>query len=183
MNIKSEDKVYGPEEDSELLLRHIAECKGKVLDMGCGTGIIGIQASLNGCEVTCADIDNNALELAKQNAELNKTKIKTILTDLFSEINERYDWIIFNPPYLPEDGMNDIQLSGGEKGNELTIKFLEQAKEHLRENGKLLFILCSLSNPEEVYEKMKKLSYKYEISEELKLSWETLFVVKAWTEK
>ena len=70
----------------------------KTLDMGTGTGILGLTACANGCEVTFADIDKNALDCAKRNSALNSFTGEFIETDLFSNIFQKFNTIIFNPP-------------------------------------------------------------------------------------
>lgn len=151
--------VYEPQEDSYMFLKILKNyCKPglKVLDMGCGSGILGISAALQGCNVTSADLNPLALKLTRKNAEKNNVKIKTVYTDLFQNVNEEYDLIIFNPPYLPSGEVDNIQWTGGLKGNETTIKFIKQAKNHLTPKGTILLMISSRSKPEEVFQELRK---------------------------
>ena len=77
----------------------------KILDIGTGSGCIAITLNklLNNSDVTGADISSEALEVAKENNVSNNTDVKFIESDLFSNVNERYDVIISNPPYISYD--------------------------------------------------------------------------------
>jgi release factor glutamine methyltransferase len=131
IDIETSDDVYPPSEDSRLTARMISFClsaqqKGRaldILDLGTATGILGIfAASHDGVKnVTCADINPRAVELARKNAEKNKdslyARISFTETDLFSNIpaNTKYDLIVFNAPYLRSENhknLDDIRWSG-----------------------------------------------------------------------
>jgi len=95
---------YQPAEDSFLLVREIKEkAKGKsVLDMGTGFGILADTAIKAGASsVLAADVNESSVRycLAKG--------INAIQSDLFSNIQGKFDLIFFNPPYLPEDPLED----------------------------------------------------------------------------
>jgi release factor glutamine methyltransferase len=149
MDLETYKHVYEPREDSWLLQEQLKTINNKkrILDIGTGTGIQAIQAALinPNAFVLATDLNFQASKLAKQNASANKTNIKIICSDLFSAIkpNYKFDLIIFNPPYLPEDPPLDPQWSGGSK---FIDKFLEQAKQHLLPKGVIVFIYSSLSN-------------------------------------
>jgi len=128
MKIEKCKGVYEPEDDSYLMLS-IPEVKGNILDVGCGTGIVGIHYLEKGNKVTFIDIDPRAAECTKRNLELNKLKGEVIISDLLSSVRGEFDYCLFNPPYLPSDQFNHIDLSGGIVGNETTTRFLIQAKE------------------------------------------------------
>ncbi|MFW6383394.1 MAG: HemK2/MTQ2 family protein methyltransferase [Nanoarchaeota archaeon] len=90
--------VYEPAEDSVLLKRNIGNyAKGKVLDMGTGSGILAEEAKKYASSVTGADIGKEAVEYCKNRIRA----VNFIQSDLFSNINEKFDTILFNPPYLP----------------------------------------------------------------------------------
>ena len=101
-------EVYEPREDSFLILHQIRRfAKGNVLDMGTGSGILAIEAAKYADRVIAADINKDALEFAKEQARANGViNTKFVLSDLFSYFEQhpvKFDLIIFNPPYLPED--------------------------------------------------------------------------------
>ena len=150
--------IYPPGKDSFLLQKHIKDyAKGWVLDLGTGSGILAREAKIYTDDVLAADINKKALQKI--------TDIKTIHTDLFSSIKQKFDLIMFNPPYLPEDVREDkegkVALCGGKEGYEIILKFLEQAIKHLNKDGKILLVFSSLTNKEKVEEKLKSLKYSF----------------------
>ncbi len=173
--------VYEPGEDSYIILDYIKKYGNnkKVLDMGCGSGILGIQAAMLNSDVTAVDLNPLALRLTKKNAESNNVKIRVIYSDLFEFVpEEKYDLIIFNPPYLPEDPIvKDIDLTGGLYGYETTLKFLELAQHYMAKNSNIILAISSLSQPDIVFEKLKELKYDYNILKEEKFAWEKLIIL------
>jgi len=119
--------VYDPEDDSYLMLS-IPDVKGKILDMGSGTGIIGIHYMEKGNKVYFVDINENAVKCTKRNITANGMHGEVILSDLFSGIKGKFDFCLFNPPYLPSGDGNDVSWTGGKIGNEIINKFIEQGK-------------------------------------------------------
>jgi len=165
LELITEGNVYAPREDSLLFADNLHVQKGeKVLEIGTGSGLLSIIAAKQGAEVTAVDINPNAIICAKANARSAKVHINFLEGDMFEPVEEKFDLIIFNPPYLP----GKRELEGDEAlVNAGTIeKFLEQYKNHLNENGKVLLIVSSLTDLEIEAEVMatKKLSF-----EELKL--------------
>jgi HemK-related putative methylase len=173
IEIKLDDRVYEPAEDTELamiaLSRLLERSVGglRVLDMGCGTGILGIYAakSEKTREVVLADISEAAVALARENvshAGIEK-KAKVVRSDLFSNIQGAFDIIVFNAPYLPEDPGEspDVakMLSGGKEGVELSIRFLEEAQRHLKQNSHVILVSSSFSNQRLLHEAYKRLGY------------------------
>ena len=77
----------------------------KILDIGTGSGCIAITLNklLNNSDVTGVDISSETLDVAKENNISNNANVKFIESDLFSNVNERYDVIISNPPYISYD--------------------------------------------------------------------------------
>ena len=166
-------EIYSPAEDSYLLaeaLKEFLKNKIKILDLGTGSGIQSKNCIENGIKkenITAADINKEALENAK------KLKIKVIYSNLFSKIKGKFDLIIFNPPYLPEDKY-DIQpdTTGGKYGSEIINEFLKQASFHLTKSGKIFLLTSSLTK------RINWLNYKKKKVAEEKLFFETLWVWK-----
>jgi len=165
--------IYEPSDDTFLLAEQVKKLvQGKVLDLGTGSGYLAEIAIKNNCKVLAADINKECVTYC------NNKGIKTIQSDLFSNIKDKFDYIIFNPPYLPEDKDEDEEskliTTGGKKGNEIIIKFFNQVKSHLNPNGKILILVSSLTpDIEKIITsnkfKFQKLSSKKLFFEELKV--------------
>ena len=156
--------LYAPREDSFLLQISVKDfAKGKVLDIGTGTGIQALTAaaSRNVKSVLAVDIDKNAVEHAKNN--LKNKKIRFAVSALFSNVKGKFDTVIFNPPYLPADRYEpDIALIGGKKGHETIERFLDKANGHLSENGIILLLFSSLTGKEKVEEIIDRYGFVFE---------------------
>ncbi|MBS1266859.1 MAG: Release factor glutamine methyltransferase [Candidatus Woesearchaeota archaeon] len=164
--------TYKPREDSYLIKKHIRKyAKGTVLDMGTGSGILALEAAKTAQKVIGADIS-----IAIEKAPKNK-KITFIQSDLFSNIKNKFDLIIFHPPYLPQDkGIEDKTLYGGKHGYETLVRFLINAKDYLKNNATILILFSSLTNKEIIDKSIKENLYKSKQLEEQKLDFEKLFV-------
>ena len=77
----------------------------KILDIGTGSGCISIalKKEIPGLDITAVDISEDALVVAKNNALENNCEINFIKSDLFNNIDDKYDLIISNPPYISYD--------------------------------------------------------------------------------
>ncbi len=167
--------IYESSDDSNLLLKHVKDyARGRVLDMGTGSGVIAALAKKTAREVIGVDINPEVIEFCRENYK----DIPFIESNLFSKVEGNFDLITFNPPYLPSEQNEDLDtmivVSGGKKGNELTLKFLEEAKSHLNKEGRILIIISSLSSPDETKNKAKKMGYNLKIIDSLKLFFEEL---------
>tara|TARA_Y100001960_G_scaffold194390_1_gene203491 strand:- start:40 stop:597 length:558 start_codon:yes stop_codon:yes gene_type:complete len=180
LSITNFDGVYEPAEDSYLFVNHIPKLKGSILEIGCGTGIIGISLALKGNKVTAVDINPLAVEAARSNAKRNSVELEVLESDMFSSVEGRiFDTIVCNPPYLPslEDEYNDSNLAlaveGGPTGSEFTIRLLEEARNYLKPQGSVYTIVSS---------KMKnfQVSWKQEVMHEQKFFFERLRLVRFW---
>jgi release factor glutamine methyltransferase len=111
---------------------------------------------------------------------VKKKNINAIQSDLFEKVEGKFDWIIFNPPYLPldENEPEDSRqaTTGGEKGNEILLKFLEEAKQYLNVGGKILVLVSSLTGePTELFK-----DYEYKCLETENLFMEKISVYLLW---
>lgn len=165
--------IYEPAEDSFLLQKHVKKyAYGKVLDMGAGSGIQALTALEKTKDVVAVDIDPSAVKLLKEKG------IKAKVSDLFSNVKGKFDLIIFNPPYLPEDKREPkdsaLTTAGGKRGYETIEKFLKQAKDFLKKDGKILMVCSSLTgNVEELF---KKYGYSFRKLDEEKFFFEKIYV-------
>lgn len=171
--------IYSTSEDSYLLAETIKKyAKGSsVLDIGSGSGIIAETAIKAGCSsLLASDINEKSIRLLKSK------KIKAVKSDLFSKIKGKFDIIAFNPPYLPEDKMEDKYsmqaTTGGKKGDEIILKFLKEAKRHLNNKGIILLVVSSLTYKDRIISLLYKLKMKKTIIAEKSLFFEKLEVWK-----
>jgi release factor glutamine methyltransferase len=145
--------VYTPSDDSLLMIdaiTHLPLSGRRVLDMGTGSGILGLYCAMQGAKVTASDIDEAALEQTDRAAAVLGLQIELRLSDLFEKIQEQFDLILFNPPYLPSVGFNDRSVDGGPAGTMLADRFLENLPSHLGASAEALLLLSSVNDPASV---------------------------------
>lgn len=179
LDIASDPDVYPPSEDTLLLIRSLAISEGeRVLEIGCGSGAVSINCSLNGAEVVCGDINPKAVALARRNAEANGAELTVVETDVYSGIDGRFDTIMFNLPYLPVDEEGELAKawSGGADGMGPLPDLLEGAPEHLIPGGRVVIVVSSLMDQDA----LEGLLAHYEVSTlgELPLFFERLRVLQ-----
>ena len=147
-------------ETEELIYRVIEYVKTtkkdsiKILDLCTGSGIIAItlkkELELKSVELIASDISEEALVVAKENAELNNADIKFIQSDIFNNIDETFDIIVSNPPYI--DRKDEITMKTNvlsydphlalfaeEEGMYFYRKIVEEAKNYLNDSGVIFF--------------------------------------------
>jgi len=183
------DSVYEPAEDSFLLAKPASGLKGRVLEIGCGSGIAALHNAKNNPknEVIGVDINPDAVKYAKENAKQNNIKnAKFFKSDLFSAIapNEKFDAILFNPPYLPTsrderiNGNLNAAFDGGKSGRSILDRFLRVFDKFLKPNGILLLIHSSLNNPEKTEKILKEKGFNTEILETESFFFEKMCIMK-----
>lgn len=186
LKIKTSEMVYEPAEDTFLLISALAlekpGLRGKhVLEIGTGSGIIALFAARKAKSVTAVDINPEAVKCAKKNAARNNIKnIEFMQSDLFPDIKRKFDIIVFNPPYLPDEPLTpDIALDGGPDGRRVIERFLKGAPKFLNPCGKILLLESSLSHYEKTIAHFKNMGLSAEITARRKFGWEELVVIKA----
>ena len=158
------EEVLIPRPETELLVEEacrIAENwkdtpdgrKRRVLDLCCGSGCIGLSFSKlrHGRDlVELADISDAAIALTKKNRERLQADCAVIQTDLFMQIEGKYDMIVSNPPYIRTDEIPKLMaevrdfephlaLDGKADGLYFYDKIIREAREYLYEDGYILF--------------------------------------------
>ncbi len=122
----------------------------KLIDLGCGSGVIGItiKKKCPNIDVTLVDIDSKCLDVAQTNALENDVDVNIIKSDMLQEVRETYDIIISNPPYIKEnEPIEDIvknnepklALYGGIDGLDYYRKILKDVPKHVNEKYLIAF--------------------------------------------
>lgn len=161
--IGEREDVYPPSEDSILLIESLDVHPGeKILEIGCGSGVVSIHCAANGADVTAVDINPSAVGLAKENASKNDMPVTVLYSDLFENVDGRFDTIFFNLPYLPVDdeGMLAKAWSGGDDGMGPLPRLLNEMDDHLTEKGRLLVVVSSLMDQD----RLRQLLSRYDVT-------------------
>lgn len=152
LELKVDNNVLSPRKESELLvdvaLKYIKEKNYKTaLDLCTGSGCLAIALKKNcNIDVTASDVSKKALNIAKQNAKINSAEINFICSNMFEKIDNSFDIIISNPPYIDSDEVREldlevfnndpiIALDGGEMGLKFYNIIHNNLRKHLNENG------------------------------------------------
>ena len=187
--IETDDLVYIPSDDTFLLAENLEIKKGQsVLEIGTGSGLVSMYASLLTDDVTATDINYNALELAEKNFKLNNiSTIKLEFGDLFEPVKDRkFDVILFNTPYLPTDSddiINDdlnYAFDGGLDGRKVIDRFINQVSNHLNEKGIVQIIQSSLSDNDRTLDMFDRNGFVAEIAESEKFFFEEIVLINAY---
>ncbi|MGR5127268.1 16S rRNA (guanine(1207)-N(2))-methyltransferase RsmC [Photobacterium swingsii] len=120
---------------SELLLNTLPKLRGKVLDFGCGAGVIGAVMKTNNpsIELELCDISALAIESAKETFRINNLEAKFTATDVYAELPGSYNYLISNPPF--HAGLKTFYAA--------TEDFIAQAPQHLHDDGALIIVANS----------------------------------------
>jgi release factor glutamine methyltransferase len=120
----------------------------KCLDLFSGSGCIGVSLLKKGINCDFGEVDDNFIKQIEKNTEGFDCKI--IKTDIFSNINNKYDYILANPPYVELDRIDEvgedtlkqephIALFSGSDGLDIIRVLVKEAKDYLNKDGKLVF--------------------------------------------
>ena len=157
LNFYVDDNVLIPQPDTEILVEELIKiCKTKykdkkikILELCTGSGAIAISIKkyIENIQILATDISSNALEVAKKNARLNNVEIKFIESNMFEQINGKYDIIVLNPPYIETEALKtlskDVQcepslaLDGGIDGLSFYREISKNSYKYLKNNGYL----------------------------------------------
>lgn len=149
------------------LIKKILNENIKVLDIGTGSGCISIalKKEIPGLDITAVDISEDALVVAKNNALENNCEINFIKSDLFNNIDDKYDLIISNPPYISYDEQimdivkkNEPHLALYAKNNGLYFyeEIIKNSSNYLNDKNIIAFEIGYLQANE-----IKKMTHKY----------------------
>ena len=181
LDFKVNEKVLIPRADTEILVQEIINMccntgednKFRILDMCTGSGCIAVSLAkyINNAEIIAVDISEDALIVAKENAEKNQVNIEFIHSNLFERlsVSTKFDIIVSNPPYIKSNVIVELQdevkrepylaLDGGETGVEFYRNIINEAYKFLKINGILAFEI-GFDQALEVVSIMKQHDYK-----------------------
>lgn len=182
--IKVDERVLIPRPETEelaVLTINAAEEGNHILDLCTGSGAIAIavykelEKYNRKCKVTAVDVSADALELAKENAQLNGAEIRFVESDLFTKLRGRFDIIVTNPPYIPTEVVDGLQrevkdheprlaLDGGADGLDIYRRIAEEAKKYLVRGGTLIMEVGE-GEAAEVVKLFKGISYSMVIQD------------------
>ena len=157
LNLEVNDKVLIPRFETEelventlnLIKEHFDNDKLDIIDLGCGSGAIGLtlKSKLPNSNVTLLDISSEALDVSKRNSFRLNLDVNFKRGDMLEDITEKFDVIISNPPYiknneeideLVKDNEPHLALYAGDDGLDCYKKILSHVSKNLKDN----FLIC-----------------------------------------
>lgn len=109
IKIKESKNNHPVHRNSIFLAKYIASGRFKnVLEIGTGTGLIALYLAKKGAKVTATDINPDSIKITKENAKLNNLDVQLIVSDLYENVDGKFDCIIFIPPYFTFDTFSRI---------------------------------------------------------------------------
>ncbi|MBR3697543.1 MAG: peptide chain release factor N(5)-glutamine methyltransferase [Clostridia bacterium] len=165
--------VLIPQPDTEILVEEVLEKfsdKKEILDLCTGSGAIAISLKKNliNSQVYASDISYKALEITKKNAKINLVDINLIKSDLFENIDKKFELIVSNPPYIESDLINQLSLEvqsepilaldGGKDGLDFYRRIIKDAKKYLKKDG-ILILEIGFNQKENVINILEKEGY------------------------
>ena len=168
LNLEFDDDVYQPGSLTEMLADLMEVHPGdRVVDVGCGTGYLGIMAALLGAgEVICIDPEPKAIEWTIHNAGLNRINnlVAYVGTELDPVEHLQVDLILTLPPQMPFPVNFNPWRYGGKDGTEVITKIISQANRIFNpKTGRLFLLHAALAHPARVREKLSAYGFEWQI--------------------
>lgn len=164
----------------------------KILDLCTGSGIIAITLKKELDQITidvvASDVSEEAIEVAKENAQYHDADVRFIQSDIFNNINDKFDIIVSNPPYIDrkdevtmkENVLNydpHLALFAEEEGMYFYRKIIEQAKDYLKENG-VMFFEIGYDQKDKIIKLSKKNGYLAQVYKDINGRYRMAFLVR-----
>lgn len=174
LSFQVNEHVLIPRQDTEILVEEVMKNLHdgmSILDMCTGSGciLLSLLHYSNGCAGTGADISPKALEVAEKNAKALGIKARFVQSDLFEKIDEKFEIIVSNPPYIASEEIETLMdevreheplnaLDGKEDGLYFYRKIVKESKNFLKGGG-MLFFEIGCSQAEAVSEMMHEAGF------------------------
>ena len=170
----SEDEYYPPSEDTFFLADHIKNESGEsALDIGTGSGYLASILEKSFSLVIGTDLIFNVLRKRVYFTTNN------VCCNGADAINQQFDLIVCNMPYLNTDEISDVRTDGGKDGLEIPMKIIDSAKPRIKPGGKLIYVTSSLSDFKKLVSYTELDGFDVSILAKKKLFFEELILVKA----
>ena len=119
----------GLDTGTRAMLEALPELHGRVLDLGCGWGPVGVTLAKRypECEIVMTDVNHRAVELSRRNLARNGVKAEVVQGDGFENVTGTFDFILTNPPIRA--------------GKAVIYRLFAEAKEHLTDGGALILVI------------------------------------------
>lgn len=127
-----------------VLLKALPEnMAGRVLDLGCGWGAVGVSVGKTnpGCDIVMSDVNRRALELSEKNAKANGVSVQIVESDVLENVPGSFDYIITNPPIRA--------------GKQVIYKMFSDSADRLTENGQLFLVIRKQQGAESALKYLK----------------------------
>lgn len=167
-----DENVLIPQPDTECLVEEVIgigkrfDKKIKILDICTGSGAIAISLRKNlNATIYASDISSHALDIARKNSVINNAEVSFIESDMFENVNEKFDIIVSNPPYIETDVIKELSdevknepllaLDGGKDGLKFYKILAENAKNYLVSGG-ILAVEIGYNQKDDVIKLLKE---------------------------
>ncbi len=170
----SEAESYTPSEDTFFLADYIKNEKGEsALDIGTGSGYLAALLEKSFSFVVGTDLVFNVLKKQEYFTANN------VCCNGADAINQQFDLVICNMPYLNTDEVSDVRTDGGKYGLEIPIKIIDSAKSQIKPGGKFIYVTSSLSDFKKLISYTELEGFNVNILAKKKLFFEELILVQA----
>ena len=169
----SEAEPYPPSEDTFFLADYIKNEKGEsALDIGTGSGYLAALLEKSFSLVVGTDLSFNVLKKHEY------FTINNVCCNGADALNQQFDLVICNMPYLNTDEVSDVRTDGGKDGLEIPIKIIDSAKSQIKPGGKFIYVTSSLSDFKKLISYTKLEGFNVSIIAKKKLFFEELILVE-----
>jgi release factor glutamine methyltransferase len=170
---ESRNNYYVPAEDSIFLAGYLENQKGRsALDIGTGSGILAKVLSKNFDLVIATDV--NIVALKKAHGDI----ANCICCNAADALQNNFDLIVCNLPYLPSEDLVDVTVDGLDEGVEIPSMIIQSASKRIGKNGKMIFLTSSLANYHVLMKLCQSLGFDAKIVAKKKLFYEELLLVE-----